>query len=373
MRLFDYKCDIECEKNKKSHADKKSYPRGVKKLSVLLVTALMVCVLSACGQSNAKTEEGMQLIQSLDYQGALAAFDEAEGLGENARLIARGRGIAYMGLTEYEQAVVCFQESLAGSNGWVESVDFDLNYYLAAAYTKNGQPAEAEATYDAILALRSDEEDAYFLRGCVRLALSDYEGAKSDFDKVISMDAKNYDRLIEIYEVLENYGYKEVGQEYLQTALEKASGQMDTYDSGRIYFYLGEYQKAYIALDDAKEKGGAESYLYLGRAYEATGDYNYASSVYSSYISKDNSNAEIYNQLGLCEMAKGEYQKALEAFQAGMQIENSGLLQTLSFNEIVAYEYLGDYQKAAVLLSSYLKIYPDDEQAKREQEFLSTR
>ena len=59
-----------------------------------------------------------------------------------------------------------------------------------------------------------------------------------------------------------------------------------------------------------------ESYLYLGRAYEATGDYNYAANVYNSYLEKYEGNAEMYNQLGLCEMTRGEYGKALEAFQA---------------------------------------------------------
>lgn len=339
----------------------------------ILAATLLMSMLAGCGKSNDKTLEGMQLVESLDYQGALSVFDEAEEAEENARLIARGRGIAYMGLTDYTKAVECFQEALSGSDGLVEDVDFDLNYYLAAAYTKNGQYTEAKETYDAILALRPKEEDAYFLRGCVRLALDDYEGAKGDFDKVISMNAKNYDRLIEIYEVLEHYGYKEVGREYLQTAIDNASGKMNAYDSGRIYFYLGEYQKAYIALEEAKEAGGAESYLYLGRAYEATGDYNYASSVYNSYISKDDTNAAIYNQLGLCEMAKQDYRKALEAFQAGLQIGDGDLQQTLSFNEIVAYEYLGEYQKASVLLNTYLKNYPDDENAKREQEFLKTR
>ena len=48
-------------------------------------------------------------------------------------------------------------------------------------------------------------------------------------------------------------------------------------------------------------------------------------------------------------------------------------MQSLKFNEIVAYEYLGDFQKAAVLMQSYLLTYPDDKEAKREQEFLQTR
>ena len=167
------------------------------------------------------------------------------------------------------------------------------------------------------------------------------------------MDPKNYDRLIEIYEALAAHGYREVGQEYLQNVLDTAK-QLDAYDSGRIYYYLGEY-------------------LYLGRAYAATGDYNYASSVYNNYLSKQGPNAEIYNELGLCEMAKKEYQNALAAFQAGKQIEGNSLMQTLCFNEIVAYEYLEDYQQAEVLMNAYLQNYPDDQTAIREQQFLSTR
>lgn len=186
------------------------------------------------------------------------------------------------------------------------------------------------------------------------------------------MDPKNYDRLIEIYEALAAHGYREVGQEYLQNVLDTAK-QLDAYDSGRIYYYLGEYQKAYLALDEARDKGGADSYLYLGRAYAATGDYNYASSVYNNYLSKQGPNAEIYNELGLCEMAKKEYQNALAAFQAGKQIEGNSLMQTLCFNEIVAYEYLEDYQQAEILMNAYLQNYPDDQTAIREQQFLSTR
>ena len=336
------------------------------------VCCLTISMLTGCGSDTTKINEGMQLVETLDYQGALSAFDEAEGLGEDSRLLARGRGIASMGLTEYDQAVEYFTQALELSDGWIQNVDYDMNYYLAAAYTKNGQPAEAKKVYDAILGLKPEEKDAYFLRGSVELELGDYESAKVDFDRVISMDPKNYDRLIDIYEVLAEHGYREAGQEYLQNVLDTAK-QLDAYDSGRIYYYLGEYQKAYLALEEAKDKGGADSYLYLGRAYAATGDYNYASNVYNNYLSKQGSNAEIYNQLGLCEMAKKEYQKALDAFQAGKQIEGNELMQTLSFNEIVAYEYLEEYQKAAVLLKTYLQNYPDDQTAIREQVFLSTR
>jgi len=98
-----------------------------------------------------------------------------------------------------------------------------------------------------------------------------------------------------------------------------------------------------MALEEARGEGSADSCLYLGRAYEATGDYNYAANVYNSYLEKNEGNAEMYNQLGLCEMAKGDYNKALEAFQAGMKLGNGAMMQTLAFNEIAAYEYLGQY------------------------------
>ena len=344
-----------------------------KKWMCLATGLALIAGLSGCGGTEEKTAAASQLIQSLDYQGALEELAAAQEAGENQRLIDRARGIAYMGLTDYEQAVEAFLSSLSGSNGFVQDLDFDTNYYLAAAYTKSGQYSRAEETYNAILDLRSGETDAYFLRGNVRMNLGDYQGALEDFDRVISMEPKNYDRLIEIYEVLEHFGYQETGQAYLQAALDSGDKQMDNYVIGRIYYYLGEYQKACLALEEAREKGGAESYLYLGRSYEATGDYNYASSVYNSYLSKYEGNAEMYNQLGLCEMAKGEYRKALEAFQAGMQLEDSDMLQSLSFNEIVAYEYLGEYEQAYALMSSYLKNYPDDQQARREYDFLSTR
>ena len=47
--------------------------------------------------------------------------------------------------------------------------------------------------------------------------------------------------------------------------------------------------------------------------------------------------------------------------------------QSLLFNEIAAYEYLGDFAQAKVLINKYLTMYPDDAQAQREAGFLATR
>ena len=338
----------------------------------LFLCVILVASLTACGGDSEYITKAMECIKAVDYRGALTQLEHAEENGENIRLINRARGIAYMGMVDYATAILFFEQAIADSNGLVQDVDFDLNYYLAAAYTKNSQYDRAEEIYNSILALRNDE-DAYFLRGNVRMVLGDYSGAMDDFDKAVEMSPTDYDRLIEIYEVLTFFGHGEVGKDYLRVALSNGGKQMDKFMTGKIYYYLGEYQNAYIALEEARAEEIPESYLYLGKAYEATGDYNYAVNVYNSYLNKYEGSAEMYNQLGLCEMTRGEYEKALEAFQAGIQLPDNALLQTLSFNEVVAYEYLGEYEQAFELLKIYLKKYPDDEQAKREYDFLSTR
>lgn len=346
------------------------------KLQIMTGCLLLCTVLTGCGPAgkNSGVEEGMAAIANMDYQGALASFDAAELNGENKRLIARGRGIACIGLTDYETAAAYLEESLSYSYGLITDMDYDINYYLAAAYGKSGDYEKAQQIYTAILALLPEEADAYYLRGNALLELGQYEKAEADFDKVMQLSPNDYDKLIQIYEVLEAHDRKEKGLSYLQDALNNRADKMGAYDKGRIYYHMGEYQQACLNLEEAKSKGTAETYLYLGRAYEATGDYNYAiNNVYTTYLSSNPANAEIYNQLGLCYLNQQNYQAALEAFQKAMNIEDNGMLQTLQFNEIVAYEYLGQYTNAAVLLDNYLKTYPDDTQAQREYGFLSTR
>ena len=160
---------------------------------------------------------------------------------------------------------------------------------------------------------------------------------------------------------------------YLQKVMAENEKSISDYDMGRMSYYMGDYEKArdYLSkMDSSKDYGAA---LYLGRTYEALGDYNYASGIYAAYTENDQTKAEIYNQLGLCELARGDYHAALAAFQSGMQIEGNDVMQSLLFNEAVAYEYLHDYRQASVLMESYLKTYPDDQVARREYEFLSTR
>lgn len=340
---------------------------------VLTVCVFLASAAAGCGDGTAKTQEAVTMIGEMDYQGALDALAEAQEGKEDAYQILRTQGIAYMGLASYEEAIECFLGALSLSDGLIKDVDFDVNYYLAEAYSRGGQFAEAKEVYNSILALRDEEETAYFKRGGVELELDQYTEAKEDFDRVVEMDPKNYDRLFDIYEVFAHFGYKEAGQEYLQYALDNGGDSLGAFDKGRLYYYLEDYQKAYVELEEAKNDGTAQSSLYLGKAYEATGDYNYACNVYRSYLDKQGDSAEMYNQLGICELKRQNYSEALSAFQSGLALQDKTVQQTLSYNEIVVYEYLSEFDRAESLIQTYVGNYPDDAEAQREKEFLATR
>lgn len=331
--------------------------------------------LTGCGMGKEPnyTRQGMDAVAAQDYEQALTLFQTAREKGEEERLIYRGMGLAYLGKTDYEAAIAYLETALTLGGSRAEDLDFDINYYLATAYYKDGQFEEAVNAYNAILGLRPDETNAYYLRGCVKLSEGDFESAQRDFDTAVAKDPKNYDQMIRIYMVLEEYGYKEAGQVYLENAMKENEKSISDYDMGRICYYMGNYENARNFLERLKTTTDYGAALYLGRTYEALGDYNYAASIYAGYAEYDQKKAEIYNQLGLCRMQMGEYDSALTAFQTAMNIENNEMMQTLKFNEIITYEYMGDFKTAAALMNSYLRSYPDDETAKREYQFLQTR
>lgn len=334
---------------------------------------LGILMMTGCNSEHPKTSEGFELVNTKEYSKAVTFFDEAQRLGEEEKLILRGKGIAYLGMNDYDSAIASFQEALACSDGFIEKVDYDINLYLAAAYGKAENWTEAKNVCDAILDLDHNQKDALFLRGSILMAMNQVSNAQADFDQLVQLDATNFDTIIRIYEVLEQYGYKELGRNYLQNALNNYGDKMDAYDTGRIYFYMEQYQQAYLALESAKDKGGAEAYLFLGKSYEATGDYDYASRMYLTFLDKEGENAAIYNQLGMCYMRKQEYQQALDVFAKGLAMENNDSEAALLYNQAICYENLHDFSKAKEMLQKYLNIAPNDDKAKREMNFLATR
>lgn len=345
-----------------------------KRRSAVLGLCLAAAVFAGCGAAKGENlAQGMQLIEQMDYEGALQCFEAAMVNKEDSQMIYRGQGLAYMGLTDYENAAANLEKALTFSDEKPDQLDFDINYYLATAYYRGGRIDRAIAVYKAITDLRPEEKTAWYLKGTLELEQGKQDAAKADFDKAIEAGKADYDLRIDIFCSCSKYGYTELGTGYLQEILADDSLKLSDYDKGRMSFYLGDYEQARLSLEKAKEVNGAGAASLLGQTYEKLGDYNYAASVYSSYLETKQADAEIYNQLGLCKLKVGDYQAALDAFQAGLAIEGNTVMQSLKFNEVVAYEYLGQFEAAKQAMQQYLNLYPDDEKAQRENIFLQTR
>ena len=136
---------------------------------------------------------------------------------------------------------------------------------------------------------------------------------------------------------------------------------------------MGDYENARNYLETAKSNKSAEKVLLLGQTYEKMGDFNYAASIYSNYLTDHSEDVIIMNRLGMCKLQAGDAKSALTYFEQALALNNSSMTQILKFNQIVAYEYLGDFAQASVLMKNYLQLYPDDKDALREYEFLKSR
>lgn len=345
-----------------------------KKTTIVGMILLSMMVLAGCNtnKSTENVKQGFDAITTLKYEEALNCFAVATEAKENPQQIARGQGIAYLGLAKYKEAIEQFLIALSYSDEFVDDFDFDTNYYLATAYFKNGQTVEAGAVYSAILDLRDDRE-AHYLRGIVYLEENRILDAKTDFDIALGKNPGDYDMRINIAKAMMEKGYEEEGKAYLQAALGSNEKKISDYDRGRLYYYMGDYESARNCLESTKGKKNAETVLLLGQTYEKLGDYNYAASVYSNYLTENPNHVIIFNRLGMCKLQAGDARSALGYFEQALALGDSSMTQILKFNQIVAYEYLGDFDQASVLMKNYLEIYPDDKEALREYEFLKSR
>lgn len=346
--------------------------KNIMKSTLLLLTCSFLC--TGCGEKvNENIDKGMEQIAQYDYAGALESFEAAIVYKEDNELLYRGEGLAHMGLGEYEEAVNCFLQSFQFAQGRTGKLQFDTNYYLAASYYKLGRFTDAEKVYTAIIDMNGKAKDAYFLRACTLLKQGYYDSAILDFERAFALAPSDIDLVSDAYLEMQEAGFEAEGKAYLQDYMVKKEKTLTDSQKGILYFYLGDYANARTFLDGALKAGDAQISLILGKTYEKLGDMNYASVVYQTYLDSNLPDAAIYNSLGICLFKQQKYQEALNAFEEGLNMGDSAYVQNLSFNQIVAYEYLGNFAQAKILMEQYLVRYPDDGKAMREYDFLVTR
>ncbi len=145
-------------------------------------------------------------------------------------------GIDAMESENYMAAIEAFDNALSQADK-IGANEVDICYYKAAAQFAAGDLTNSVGTYDTLLEYDNANSDAYFLRGCVYLNMSESGKAQEDFAKAVKF-ASDDDIYLDIYNSLSGAGYEEEGREYLEKALEKSQElygeRQDLFPGGRV-------------------------------------------------------------------------------------------------------------------------------------------
>ena len=282
-------------------------------ITLLLLSAPFSIFFSSCGTSPEKKDEASYREQAIElYEAA-----------------------------KYEEAAKMFDMALEKSSGAVSKMDIDICYYKADSLLLSGQLSEAKEAANGMIEYDDDLWGAYFLRGKISLEEGNTDAAKSDFDIAIEKNPKDLELYIAIYEALSDTDGEGAAQ-----YLEEASSPGDDSAKGlRCRGYVSYLEDdPYTALDlfdKAMEKGDEKACLYK---------------------------AEVLIDLGKSDEALSIIEEKLSASSDPVEYEKQ-----YRYDQVIAYEYGGDFETAKTLMQSYIDDYPGDEEALEEYRFLETR
>ena len=325
---------------------------------------------------------GMAYVEQKSYDEALGYFNQAEGCAENddqKALLNRGRGIACLYQGDYQTAIKWFGDALNISSQ-SNDIRIDTLYYKAEAEQKSGDYQAAVQSYGQIIDLK-DDAGTRMLRGMAYMQLQDYASAEKDLYAAIKQSRKSYTVYRTLYSALEAQGKDGEAKQVLNDALQlSGSSGEDYYNRGMIYVDLQDYTNAADMLNKSYDKGYKAALLGLGEVSYTQQDYDTALTYYGKYFDEvDISSvdaslaAKAYNQYAAVLLAKGEYEKAAQACESGLTYNDRESDAALSFNLIVSYEHLEQWEDAYNTAKTYVSKYPEDTKGQKEYQFLESR
>ena len=325
---------------------------------------------------------GMAYVEQKSYDEALGYFNQAEGCAENddqKALLNRGRGIACLYQGDYQTAIKWFGDALNISSQ-SNDIRIDTLYYKAEAEQKSGDYQAAVQSYGQIIDLE-DDAGTRMLRGMAYMQLQDYASAEKDLYAAIKQSRKSYTVYRTLYSALEAQGKDDEAKKVLNDALQlSGSSSEDYYNRGMIYVDLQDYTNAADMLNKSYDKGYKAALLGLGEVSYTQQDYDTALTYYGKYFDEvDISSvdaslaAKAYNQYAAVLLAKGEYEKAAQACESGLTYNDRESDAALSFNLIVSYEHLEQWEDAYNTAKTYVSKYPEDTKGQKEYQFLESR
>lgn len=387
-------------------------------LDKIRITALLslTLFLTSCGGSSANSyyKTGNKFMEKQQYEDALEAYEEAIGkssdraefyiaagfadigleeyeaainyfdkgyspkdnqiVRENNKSLHRGKGIAYLKLGKYNEALAQFASAAAIKEA--SSLDNDIKKYIALTDIKLGEYQAAADIYEEMLNVKKPDVSLYCQLAEVYATMGDAVKAVTNYDYAIERDASNFSAYFGKYEVLVAKGENEKAAEVLNRAAGiKITDAQSGYNAGILEYLRGNNDKAKEYLNTAYTKGILESSYYLAKIAMDEGDYKGALELFEKYA-EDKGRVTLsgwYDGMADCLMKEEKYEEALTYVTKGLALEDISAMKQLMQKKVVLNEKLTDYNKAYEAALEYGKLYPEDKEMAREIIFLSTR
>ncbi|NXY87337.1 RPAP3 protein, partial [Alcedo cyanopectus] len=283
-----------------------------------------------------------KILEELDKEdsphdsGSPESDSEEDGIHIDAEkaLAEKEKGNNYFKEGNFDAAIQCYTRGMHS-----DPYNPVLPTNRASAFYRMKKFSVAESDCNLALALDKNHTKAYARRGAARLALKNLQGAKEDYEKVLELDANNFEAKNELKKIIqalssaEGSGQKEAEDaaraelpaEEKQQVEEQQLKQkaLTEKDLGNGYFKAGQYEAAIECYSRGMAADGTNALLPANRAmaYLRIERYEEAEKDCTQALLLDASYSKAFARRGAARVALGKLREAVQDFEAVLRLE----------------------------------------------------
>lgn len=267
-------------------------------------------------------ERGNLRLNTGDYEGAIADYNEAIRMKPLFPYTYHNRAVAYHRLDRYDESIEDYTRAIermpANDPGLSRSYS-----YRGVARAAKGDYEGAIADYTEVLRLDPNDLTAYTNRGAARYRLRDYKGSMEDYTQVLHLDPSNVLAYGNRGAARSALGDNKGAVEDLTKALQhNASLSQIYYQRGKARLAMGDNKGAISDFNRELESNPnlQEVYYQRGKASLALKEYEKAIADFDRELTRNPNNAAAYNDRGVARSALKDHQGAMADFSQAIVI-----------------------------------------------------
>ncbi|XP_009879141.1 PREDICTED: RNA polymerase II-associated protein 3 isoform X2 [Charadrius vociferus] len=261
---------------------------------------------------------------------------EEDGIRVDAEkaLAEKEKGNNYFKQGNFDEAIKCYTRGMHS-----DPYNPVLPTNRASAFYRMKKFSVAESDCNLALALDKNYTKAYARRGAARFALKNLQGAKEDYEKVLELDANNFEAKNELKKInqalssKESSEQKEFGDVIRPELTDEEKKRIEDQqlkqkaitekDLGNGYFKEGKYETAIECYTRGIAADGTNALLPANRAmaYLKIEKYEEAENDCTQALLLDASYSKAFARRGAARVALGKLKEAMQDFEAVLKLE----------------------------------------------------